>query len=98
MVELVRRISRHIGLARLTGLIFILCLYGKQAGFQPVILCKIIKESENQSGLGLKSYINMGNSSLLEMGLRFFKQAPHLIGLACLQINYKFLQKYIAFL
>ena len=29
----------------------------------------------------------MGNSSLLEWGLRFFKRALHLIVLACLQIN-----------
>ena len=37
----------------------------------------------------------MGNSSLLEWHLRFFKRAPHLIVLACLQINDNFLLKKI---
>ena len=37
----------------------------------------------------------MGNSSLLEWHLRFFKRAPHLIVLACLQINDNFLEKKI---
>ena len=72
-----RRVSRQIiGVARFTGLIFILCLYGKRAGLHrtdfhvvfiwqmdwfsarlQVILCKIIRKSENQPGLGLKSFM-----------------------------------------
>ena len=43
--------------------------------------------------MGNSSFINMGNSRLLERSLHFFKQAPHLIGLACLQINDNFRQK-----
>ena len=40
----------------------------------------------------------MGNSSLLERSLRFFKRAPHLTVLACLHINDNFLKNTLHFL
>ena len=89
MVELVRRVSWQIGLARFTGLIFLLCSYGKRAGFQPRCSYYFVKSS----GSFRAEEFYMGNSSLLEWGLRFFKRALHLIVLACLQINDNFLKK-----
>ena len=94
VVELVRRVSlqNRTGPLHLADFHFVFIWQtGLFLARLQVILCKIIRTSENQPGSGLKSFINTGNSSLLEQSLHFFKQAPH--GLACLQINDNFRQK-----